>query len=53
MAHEHTFTEIAMENTEEEDPKTWSWCIRCGVLKLGPEIFTPGPTQTEVLTADE
>lgn len=50
--HEHEFFDIAPE-AGDEDGLMWEWCIRCGRLKLGGEIFTPGPTQSPTIVADE
>jgi hypothetical protein len=44
--HRHLFTPIAP--TAEGGP-VWHWCIRCGCLRLGKEIFAPGPHQHMVI----
>jgi hypothetical protein len=43
----HKWTPIASEACENFDEPgcVWFWCIRCGILKLGDEIFKPGPKQ--------
>ena len=48
----HEFTPLALES-DNEDALTWEWCIRCGALKLGHEIFSPGQQQKPVIVPDE
>lgn len=49
----HEWTVVAPEyDPESFDPETaeiWSWCIRCGALSLGNQVFTPGPHQKHKL----
>jgi hypothetical protein len=45
----HKFTGIAPQAGCEYDvvegEPIWEWCIRCGCLRLGRQIFRPGPKQ--------
>jgi hypothetical protein len=59
--HKHVWTRIALETTMD-DPSgdtivaadhVWKWCIRCGKLKLGKEIFTFSPHQKKAVVADK
>jgi hypothetical protein len=47
FAHKHVFTPIATEEGDEHElvRSVWLWCIRCGCLKLGSEVFPPGSGQ--------
>ena len=53
----HTFTELApetnLEPCDRDDARMWKWCIRCGTLRLGSELFRPGSHQKKVVVADE
>lgn len=52
--HEHEYTPLAREESDEtcdDDAETWEWCIRCGTLKLGEQIFEPGPHQKKTIQA--
>ena len=48
---EHRFTTIAPEG--RNSVRTWQWCIRCGCLKLGREVFSPGEHQKATIKADK
>ena len=50
--HKHEWTPIAPE-TGDEPRETWKWCIRCGRLKLGKMVFTPGPRQKKTVKEDK
>ena len=44
----HEWTPIAQDREPDgydPDPPVWQWCIRCGRLKLGSQVFSPGPNQ--------
>jgi len=46
--HRHVWTPVALE--EGEGPRLmWHWCIRCGALKLGYQIFAPGLKQKKAV----
>ncbi len=49
---DHKFTPIAPESATD-DALIWKWCIRCGTLKLGENIFSPGDHQKHAIVADE
>lgn len=49
--HKHEWTPISPE-LGDEPRETWYWCIRCGRLKLGKMIFTPGPHQRKTIVED-
>lgn len=54
-SHKHEWTPLAREETPgdvEHDGQLWSWCIKCGRLKLGRMIFTPGPHQRKTIVED-
>lgn len=44
------FTVIAPEIGD--NPETWRWCIRCGMLKLGKDVFVPGPHQKKEIISE-
>ena len=47
----HKWTSIAPEACNElgYPEEIWKWCIKCGALKLGKEIFLPGPRQDSTI----
>jgi hypothetical protein len=49
---DHEFTALAPERGED-DALMWYWCLRCGALKLGDEIFSPGKHQQPTIVPDE
>ena len=56
---DHEFAEIAMETTDdgvafgEADGRLpWEWCIRCGILRLGRDLYRPGPHQSKAITSN-
>jgi hypothetical protein len=48
----HEFTDIAPETSNEKDALIWEWCIRCGCLKLGEQIYSPGKHQKSTIVFD-
>ncbi len=51
--HVCTWGNIALEDTDSNGTaEVWQWCIRCGKLKLGAEIFTPGTHQDKTFVSD-
>ena len=54
--HKHAWEPIAQESDEygiSSNPKTWLWCIRCGCLKLGSQVFAPGKHQKKTIVPME
>ena len=52
MKNGHILTPIARE--EGAEPReTWKWCIRCGALVLGEQVFHPGARQRKCIDAQE
>jgi hypothetical protein len=49
----HNWTEIAPELSDDDDGEVWEWCIRCGALKLGSEIFYSGKDQKKVIESSK
>jgi len=47
----HKFAPIA-EEMNQDGGLIWQWCIKCGRLKLGNEIFTYGSHQKNTIVAD-
>jgi len=47
----HEWAPIAPE-IGDEPRETWKWCIRCGRMKLGKGVFTPGPHQKKTIKED-
>lgn len=47
----HEWTPVAPEEIHriQEKVRVWKWCIRCGALKLGNELFYAGEKQTLVI----
>lgn len=44
---EHKWHTIAPEHTYDEDPAIWKWCIDCGAMNLGTDVFYTGsPTMS-------
>ena len=52
----HKLTNIAPEYSEDggwPSGVMWRWCIRCGALKLGAQVYLPGPHQNDELGISE
>jgi hypothetical protein len=58
FAHKHTWTPIApalyaADGMFADKKDVWVWCIRCGCLRLGKQLFAPGSHQHMVIIAEE
>lgn len=48
----HEWTPLAPEMGSEPH-EIWEWCIRCGWLRLGTQVFRPGEHQKVAIIAEE
>jgi hypothetical protein len=38
---EHIWNYIAPEKTIDEDKAYWAWCLNCGSMRLGSDVYYP------------